>query len=317
MQEITEDKWLLIINPKSGKSKSLHQQDYLFDKLKEKNIPFDYRLTGYAGHATELAKAFAQKNYKKFLVVGGDGSMSEVINGIFSAGIENTRDIQVAIIPRGTGNDWARFWGLTKDYKRSVDIFLKGVSRFIDIGKLSYNSEKKTTTHFFINSLGMGLDAHVVDGAHRLKRKLGSHSFNYTLALLRAVFSYHARKMRITADHGSFDMDNMFTMSIANGCYTGGGLKQTPDAVPYDGLFDVMIARKPSFKEILTALTYLFRGKILQHSIITSFQTRKIDIESEHEILMEADGILLHGKAPYNVEILPDAVQMIVPAPNP
>ncbi len=75
---------------------------------------------------------------------------------------------------------------------------------------------------------------------------------------------------------------NMFTMNAANGCYSGGGMKQNPNAVPYDGLLDVMIARKPTFKDIVTVLPLLFNGKILQHPAISSFRTDKLIVDSDH-----------------------------------
>lgn len=259
MPETTIHDWAVIINPKSGKKKYRRQRKYLFLALKHAGIRFDYRLTKFAGHAIKIARLFAERNYKNFLVLGGDGSLSEVINGIFSAGIENTDDIRIAIIPRGTGNDWGRFWGLTRDYKHSTDIFLKAKSTHIDIGRVDYMQDGEEQTHFFINSLGLGLDAQVVDLANRMKRFLGSHSFLYTLALLAAVFTYRTRQLTIRSAEKKF-VENMFTMSIANGCYSGGGLKQTPDAVPYDGLFDVMVARKPSFSEVFSGLRYLFKG---------------------------------------------------------
>jgi len=312
MSENTKQVWAIIINPKSGKSKYRKQRKYLFGELKHAGIHFDYRVTKFAGHAIKIAKLFAERGYKKFLVLGGDGTMSEVINGIFSAETERTDDIRIAIIPRGTGNDWARFWGLTRDYKHATDIFLQAKSRFIDIGQVDYTLEGESTTHYFINSLGLGLDAKVVDLTHKLKRFTGSFSFLYTIALLGAVFTYRSRHLTLISD-GKKQIENMFTMSIANGCYSGGGLKQAPNALPYDGLFDIMLARKPSFRDILSGLRYLFKGRLLEHPIITSLQANTLELHSNSDILMEADGILVYGTPPYRVKIIPNAIQMIVP----
>lgn len=312
MSEITNQDWAIIINPKSGKKKYRKQRKYLFLKLKYAGVRFDYRVTKFAGHAEKIAKLFAERNYKNFLVLGGDGSVSEVINGIFSAEIDRTDDIRLAIVPRGTGNDWGRFWGLTRDYEHAIDVFLKAKSRVIDIGRVEYTLNDELTTHYFINSLGLGLDAKVVDLTHRLKRFLGSFSFLYTIALLGAVFTYRSRKLTMISNDKK-QVENMFTMSIANGCYSGGGLKQTPNAVPYDGKLDIMLARKPSAREILSGLRYLFKGKLLEHPIVTSFQTHELELQCESGVLMEADGILVHGTSPYCVKIIPNAIQMIVP----
>ncbi len=310
--EISPHHWAIIINPKSGKKKFRKQRKYLFLALKHAGIEFDYRITRFAGHASKIARYFVENNYKNILVVGGDGTMSEVINGIFSADIEDTSSLKIALIPRGTGNDWGRFWGLTRDYNKSIEVFFKGKTQFIDIGKVEYDMEGKMESHFFINSIGLGLDAAVVNLTQRLKSVLGSHSFLYTLALLGAVFTYKAHKVRIFSDERNIT-DEMFTMNVANGCYSGGGMKQNPKALPYDGLMDVMMAKKPTFWDIITALLRIFNGKLLEHPIIESFQTKSLLVQCDKSALMEADGIIVNGFSPFKISIIPNAIQMIIP----
>jgi diacylglycerol kinase (ATP) len=273
---------------------------------------FDYRVTRFAGHASKIARYYVQKGYKNIMVLGGDGTMSEVINGIFNATTKSTQDLKIALIPRGTGNDWGRFWGLTADYRKSIEVLLKGKTQPIDIGKVEYDMEGEKEAHYFINSIGLGLDAAVVNLTHRLKEFFGSHSFLYSVSLLLAVFSYRSHKVKLYSHEKNID-DGMFTMNIANGCYSGGGLKQTPNALPYDGLLDVMMARKPTFVDIIGALVALFRGKLLEHPAIVSFQTRELIVQSDKKALMEADGIIVNGSSPFKISIIPGAIQMIVP----
>lgn len=310
--EITTQHWGIIINPKSGKKKYRHQRKDLFLLLKHQNIPFDYRVTRFAGHASKIAAAYVEAGYRNILILGGDGTVSETINGIFHASIASTSDIKIALIPRGTGNDWGRFWGITRNFKKSSAIFLAGKTKTIDIGKLNYSVEGKEETHYFINSLGIGLDALVVTITHRLKEIFGSHSILYSVSLLLAVFTYRTHKSRIITDSAEYN-NTLFTMSIANGCYSGGGLKQTPDALPYDGLFDVMMAEKPGVFTILSALTYLFRGKLLEHPAIRSYRTKELYIQCNKSIRVEADGIIVDAISPFRVTVVPASLQMIVP----
>jgi diacylglycerol kinase (ATP) len=310
--EITPLRWAIIINPKSGKKNFRKQIKYLFESLQNAGIEFDYRMTRFAGHASKLSRYFVEKNYKNIMVLGGDGTMSEVINGIFSSNVENTNSLKIALIPRGTGNDWGRFWGLNRDYNKSIDVFFKGKTQFIDIGKVEYDMEGVPEAHYFINSIGLGLDAAVVNLTHRIKSVLGSHSILYTLALLGAVFTYKAHRVRVFSEEKKL-VDSMFTMNIANGCYSGGGMKQNPNAVPYDGLMDVMMAKKPKLWDILTALPLIFNGKLLKHPVIESFQTKQLLIQSDKSALMEADGIIVNGFSPFTVSIIPNAIQMIIP----
>lgn len=310
--EVSPQHWAIIINPKSGKKKFRQQRKYLFLTLKHAGIEFDYRITRFAGHASSIARYFVEKNYKNIMVLGGDGTMSEVINGIFSANIEDTSTLKIALIPRGTGNDWGRFWGLTRDYKKSVQVFLNGKLQPIDIGKVAFELEGKNESHYFINSIGFGLDAAVVDLTHQMKAVLGSHSYLYTLALLAAVFSYKPHKVRIFSEEKNLS-ESMFTMNIANGCYSGGGMKQNPNALPYDGLLDVMLAKKPTFWDIITALLRLFNGKLLEHPVIESFQTKSLMVQCDKSAKLEADGIIVNGFSPFSISIIPNAIQMIVP----
>ena len=312
MEEITAQHWAIIINPKSGKKKFLQQSNYLFQVLDDAGITYEYKITKFAGHAIKIAKYFAEKKFQNFMILGGDGTMSEVINGIFSARIDQTSQLKIALIPRGTGNDWGRFWGLTRDYKHSIEVFLKGKLQTIDIGKIDYDLEGEKESHFFINSVGLGLDAAVVNLTHRLKEIFGSHSFMYTVSLLGAVFTYKAHKVKIINAENTIE-ESMFTMNAANGCYSGGGMKQNPNALPYDGLLDVMMAKKPTFWDILTALGKIFNGKLLEHPVILSFQSKNFDIICDNNALIEADGIIVNGLSPYKISVIPNAILMIVP----
>lgn len=307
-----EKPWLIIINPKSGKKKFRLQRKHLFLALKHANIPFEFRVTKFAGHATMIGKHFAEMGYQRFIVLGGDGTLSETINGLFNAKMADTTKLTIALIPRGTGNDWARFWGIKNDIKQSTKVFLEQKKKTIDIGKVSFELEGEKQTHFFINSIGFGLDALVARNTNIIKRYVGGHAFLYTFAMLAAVFSFKSRKIQLKSKEQQFS-DYMFTMNIANGCYSGGGLKQTPDAVPYDGLFDIMLARKPNFVEILGALRLLFKGRLLEHPVIESFQSQNIQLDCEQEGIFEADGIVVNCSSPISISLLPSAIQMIVP----
>ena len=98
----------IIINPKSGKKAFRAQRIYLWKLLRKRHQPFAYRVTKYAGHAIELARELVEKGYDEILILGGDGTLSEAINGIMRSTLtpEQRAKIQVGLMPRGTGNDW-------------------------------------------------------------------------------------------------------------------------------------------------------------------------------------------------------------------
>ncbi|MBP1637514.1 MAG: hypothetical protein H6Q18_303 [Bacteroidetes bacterium] len=309
---ITDNHWLVITNPKAGKRKLPKQREFIINELTNAGIPYLYKETEYSGHAIEIAKQYTRLGCSNFLVLGGDGTISEVINGIFTANTANTSKIKIALIPRGTGNDWGRFWTLKKNDRRSMSIFLQHNAQLIDIGKIDYKINDISETRYFINSVGFGLDANVIDLTHRMKKYTGSFSFLYTIALLAAVFNYKSSEAEITINEQKH-ISQLFTMNIANGCYSGGGIKQNPSALPYDGIFDMIFVEKPSFKDIITALPLIFNGKLTKHPIIQSFKTKSIDIKCNETTLVEADGILVSGAHSCQITIIPNAIQMIVP----
>ncbi len=304
--------WAVIINLKSGKKHFRLQMNYLLKTLEKAGLDYEHRITQFAGHAVLIARYFTKRGFTRFMVVGGDGTISEVVNGVFGAGVAFTQPPLIAMIPRGTGNDWARFWGLTCDYKHSIEVFLQGKTKLIDLGKVDFTLEGENVSNYFINSVGFGLDAAVAHNTNRLKRYVGSHAFLYLIALLWAVFKFKPKPARIASSEKQI-RDVLFTMNIANGCYSGGGMKQNPDAVPYDGQLDLMMARKPSFKDIITALPLIFNGKLLQHPVIESFRTRHITLHTQNGNYFEADGIVVHYAPPAEVSIIPGAIEMIVP----
>ena len=150
----------IIINPKSGKKAFRAQRIYLWNLLRKRHQPFAYRVTKYAGHAIELARELVEKGYDELLVLGGDGTLSEAVNGIMRAEIsaEQRATIRLGLMPRGTGNDWARYWSLTKNHKESLRRFFEGEGHPIDIGCVTYWRNGIAHHRYFINSVGFGVD---------------------------------------------------------------------------------------------------------------------------------------------------------------
>lgn len=311
----------VIINTKAGKKAYLRQRYYLFDLLKEKNIPYTYHITQYAAHATELAKSLVEQGYERLLVLGGDGTLSEVINGVMHADVPDTSKISVGLMPRGTGNDWGRFWNLDKRYKRSLDIFFNtGKPNPVDVGCLTVKRAGVEQKYYFINSIGFGIDAKTCERAQILKYYVGSHGLNYFFGLLSAVFRHKATPVKMQTELCTQDTDEpvkeqweqpLFTMNIGNGPFSGGGIRQNPDADPRDGIFHAMFVTTPSFKDVCRAIPKLFNGRLPEIAFIRNFKATKVEVLTDSHIVIETDGILVDACGPYTVELLPHALNFI------
>ena len=301
----------IIINPKSGKRAFRAQRIYLWKLLRQRHEPFAYRVTRYAGHATELARELAEKGYDEILVLGGDGTLSETVNGLMRADIPDSQraQIRLGLMPRGTGNDWGRFWKLDKRYKESLRRFFEGEAHPIDIGCLTYWRNGIPHHRYFINSVGFGVDPLTCRKAEVLKYYIGSHHVNYLFGLFAAIAQHKSLHMTLTVDGTPVVDDLLFTMNIGNGPFSGGGIRQNPSADPTDGIFHGMFVRKPSFRQILQALPHLFNGHLTELPFIYPLVGKEIEIGCHKHLMVEADGILENFMAPCKVTCIRHALQ--------
>lgn len=301
----------IIINPKSGKKAFRAQRIYLWKLLRKRHMPFAYRVTKFAGHAIELARELVEKGYDEILILGGDGTLSEAINGIMRADLkpDQRAKIQVGLMPRGTGNDWGRFWDLTKNHKESLRRFFEGEGHPIDIGCVTYWRNNIEHHRYFINSVGFGVDPLCCQKAERLKYYIGSHHVNYLFGLIGAIAQHKAQHMVLTVDGKQAVDDRLFTMNVGNGPFSGGGIRQNPTADPSDGVFHTMFIKKPTLKQVFEALPKLYNGKLTELPFVYPLCGREIEISYRKHILIEADGILENFMGPCKVTCIHNALQ--------
>ena len=302
----------IIINPKSGKRAFRRQRIYLWKLLRKRREPFVYRVTKYAEHAIELGRELVERGCDEILVLGGDGTLSEVINGIMRADIpeEQRAKISFGIMPRGTGNDWGRFWGLTKDFKKSLDRFFNGEKQPLDVGCVTYWRNGIVHHRYFINSVGFGVDSLTCQWATTLKYYIGSHHVNYFFALLAAICVHKSQKIELIVDGKTIVNDMLFTMNIGNGPFSGGGIKQNPDADPRDGVFHSIFVQTPTFRQVLKAIPRLFNGRLTDLDFVHSFVGKEVEVNTRKHLMFEADGILENIMGPCRITCLHNALSM-------
>lgn len=306
------EKWGVILNPKSGNKKASGKIT-ISDILKKNGIDGIFRFTEYAGHASKIVHELVDQGIRKFIIVGGDGSVSEAIDGMMTANIDS-RNLCFGIVPSGTGNDWCRYWGISKDINNCINMIKANKTACIDIGKLTYQVKRKPVSKYFINSVGIGYDAQVVSNAEKFSKLIKGQSWNYLLSLFTTTVLHRSKDICLSTDEKVLHQEKVFSMSIANGPFTGGGIKQTPDAAPDDGVFDIMVATKPTFIGLAKALHSILSKKYEGASIIHYYKTPKLYITGAHRHPVEADGIMQkNAKTPMELEIIPLAINMIIP----
>jgi len=305
----------IIINPKAGKKAMRAQRIYLWKLLRQRHQPFTYRVTKYANHALELARELVEKGYDQILVLGGDGTLSEAINGIMRSNLtpEQKSKIQFGLMPRGTGNDFARYFGLNKDFKRSLKLFFEGKAQPIDVGCLTYWRNGVEHHRYFINSVGFGIDSLTNVYGQQLKYYIGSHHVNYLLGFFWALVKLKLEKMNLIVDGKPFFNGKMFHMNMANGPYNGGGMKQNADADPRDGLLHGVYVEKPTFKQLIIGTSDLFNGKLYKLPYVHPFAGKDFIVETREHTQFEADGITMDIMGTFEVHCMHHALCMTMP----
>lgn len=304
--------WALIANKFAGTRSTKNFWKKIDEKFTKVGITVEYFFTERVGHARELAIDILKKGYTRLVVMGGDGTFSEVIDGLMKSK-EDLSNFVVGLIPFGTGNDWGRYWRLDRNIDKSINVLANGVSTAVDVGKIDYSVGEKPVTRYFINAYGLGFDAKVLDLTNSLQHTFKGASWTYTLALFLTLFKHRSQVMEYEFDGGRTFKGLSYTASMGNGCYTGGGIKQTPEAKPNDGLLDIMVVENLNLMKILKAVKLLFKGRLLEHDSVHLFKSRNIIARSAKPIISEVDGILQELTNEIRVELLPKQINFITP----
>jgi len=282
--------------------------------LEDSSLKLEYVFTERTYHAIEITKNYiTEKGYKNIIIVGGDGTMNEVVNGLFRQERYPTTEITLGLITVGTGNDWGRYYGMNKSYKKMIKAITKGKTFIQDVGKVNYEHTTEKEDRYFVNIAGMGYDALVAKKTNISKEKGRGGVLIYLINLLQSLFQYSYTKLRITADGKQVFDGKVFTISIGICKYNGGGMMQLPFAVSDDGLFDVTLVRKTSKLRVIRNIKNLYDGSFINMKEVETYRGKNFIIESipNNALFLETDGESL-GHSPLYFEIVPKSVKLIV-----
>jgi diacylglycerol kinase (ATP) len=240
------------------------------------------------------------------VVVGGDGSVHEVVNGI--AGADG---VELAVVPRGTGRDFARTFGIPRDLDRALAIACDGVSREIDLGRVTYRAWAggETQAHF-ANVASAGISGAIAQRANETSKTFGG-KVSYYWATVAVFARWQTGHMRVTVDD-ELRAGKMIDAMVANGRFLGGGMMMLPEAEPDDGFFDVMLFGDITKRDLVFTLPKTYRGKHLPHPRLEVLRGRVVTIDADEPLPLELDGEQ-PGTTPARLEIVPRALRVRVP----
>jgi diacylglycerol kinase (ATP) len=298
----------IIVNPAAGAGKTGKLWPRIMSLFQGHGLRFEHSLTEAPGHAIELAKTAAKKGYDMVVSVGGDGTINEIVNGLYASG--SIKDNLLGIVETGTGGDYVRTVGTPRDYEEACRRFVQPKKRIVDLGVVEYSKNSHKEERLFVNFAGMGIDSEIVRRTTQQYKKLGGLPA-YLMGMLTSLVKYHNRKVVITVD-GKTEEATILTVIMNNGKYGGGGMYTAPQADLADGFLDVMVAGDLGKLEFIWSLPRLYKGTHLTHPKVKTKRVKEIEISSPGEkLFIQADGELL-GEVPARFRILPAALNIIV-----
>lgn len=304
-------KWFVVINPISGSGKGLDDFPLISKLLRDNGIRCESVFTEHKHHATELTVSAINAGYRHIIVIGGDGTLHEVVNGLFIQKMVAPDQITIAVIAVGTGNDWIRMFGIPKRYSEAIRAIKEGYTFLQDVASVEYEESRYRQMRHMANVAGLGFDAAVIRRCMEMRNNGVKGASLYIRALISTFFRYKPTGVKVWIDDRLVYNNLLFSIAIGVGKYNGGGIQQLPQAVADDGLLDITIIRPLHWWNIIFRLKRLFNGSIYTIGHVLHAQGRKVRIESSPESLLEIDGELF-GVTPVELHNVHRKVRVIV-----
>jgi len=284
-------KWAIIYNPAAGGGLSDNKWNKIRRYLALKEITGPVYKTSIHKNAGDLSAEAIKKGHTRILCIGGDGTLHNLINGVYSQSAINPESIFVGVVPVGTGNDWARHYGLSRDYKKAIDVVARGDTKSQDIGVMRVLG-KESQTVYFMNYAGVGFDGYVISKIDRYKF-LGALSY-----LVAAVFSFIPfSNFGLSIAHNNKTLKtSAFMLGVGLCKYTGGGMRLAYNPVPNDGLLDITLAENFTKLDVIKVIPRLFNGSLFKSKKVSTSKTKEIRVKIiKGNNFAQADGELVYG----------------------
>ncbi len=302
----------LVMNPASAGGRTHRDWPATAAALRGAGVTFDLHITEAAGEATGAVRAALAGGYRTIVVVGGDGTLNEVVNGFFDAeGTPIGSDAVLALLPSGTGGDFRRAVGIPADLDGAARLIASRSSRRIDAGRIDFADGR---SRFFINIADCGMGGEVVARVNRSVHKGGGirGSAIFLGTSLTTLLGYVSRIARIDVDGIRIERD-VRSVVVANGQYFGGGMRVAPGAKLDDGRFDVVIIGETGRLRALTGIPSLYRGRHVARHEVEVHRARVVRVSCDGApMLFDVEGEQV-GTTPATVTCIPGALTLVCP----
>jgi len=295
---------VVIVNPASASGSTGEAWPQIASDLRSQFGSFRVIFTKHRGDAAALAGDAARKGAKLIIACGGDGTISEVANGILSSG----KEVELGILPSGTGGDFRRTLEIPARTRDAAKILRIGRTVRIDVGRVSYiDPNGNDATRYFVGVASCGMSTKVIE-------RVKEDQVSFATALLKTAMQNAPVRLVVQLDDTHDRHLAVSSLCIANARYFGGGMKIAPDAKLTDGKFDVIGVGDLSALQIFTSAPRVYLGSHLSMPEVSHALARKVNVRPADrgvEVALEIDGEL-PGRLPATFQIIPEALRVRV-----
>jgi len=295
---------IVIVNPSSASGGTGEAWPQIASDLRTQFGPFKVVFTKHRGDAAALANEAARKGAKFIIACGGDGTVSEVANGILSSG----KDAELGILPSGTGGDFRRTLEVPSQSRAAARVLKRGRTVRIDVGRVSFiDHNGADVMRYFLGVASCGMSTKVIE-------RVKAEKVSFASSLLQTALRTAPIRLAVQLDDSHERQIVVSNLCIANARYFGGGMKIAPDAKLTDGKFDVVGVGDLSALKIFTSAPRVYFGSHLSMPEVSHALARKITVRTADrvaEVALEIDGEL-PGKLPAAFQIVPKALRVRV-----
>jgi diacylglycerol kinase (ATP) len=304
---------VVIANPRAGGGKIGRRLPEIERILNGAQLSYRIVPTTHRGHATEIARDALARGERYLVAAGGDGTVHEVVNGMFKDGRPAAAGAVLGVVAAGSGSDFVRSFNLPGDTLQAARRLAGDQVRPIDVGQVTVTAGSAQVTRYFANIAEAGLGAAVVARATRLPAFLG-HA-RYLAAFWLALPGFRPATVRLDADGQARPARparqwRAHNVVVANCRFYGGGMQISPKSEPDDGALDVLVMTGPK-SDAFTAVPKIYRGAHLPHRNIVELRAARVRVEADPPFQIEADGETL-GTTPATFAIIPTPIRLKV-----
>lgn len=313
---------LVVANPRSANGTLGRRWPQLSRIIEQQLGPFEHRFTGAEGDAPRIVREVLSggAGYQMIVAMGGDGTISEVVDGFFSTrGEPLGPEVALGVLPYGTGGDFRKTIGAPKQLAAGARSLRGSATTRIDVGRLTHRtaSGARRVRHF-VNIASFGIGGLVDQLVNTSSKALGGR-VSFAVATWRAMRRFRPQRARLTLDDRDPCEVLLHNVAVSNGRFFGGGMQIAPAAALDDGLFDVVTLGPMSMADLLLRGHRVYRGTHLEMANVTVERAARVaaePVDPDEAILLDVDGET-PGRLPALFELLPAALRLKLPEDGP